>query len=58
MKKHSIKPEDYPVKADGKEVKTTNGDSIATAKDEPIAEEVADGLNDQAYREEHDRWSA
>jgi hypothetical protein len=58
MKKSVIKPDDFPVEADKEQVKTSKGDPIAVAKDESVAEEMADRLNEQAYREEHDRWSA
>ncbi|WP_198031277.1 hypothetical protein [Bradyrhizobium sp. th.b2] len=58
MKKPEIKPGDFPVEADKNIVKTNRGRPIATAKDEPLAEEIADRLNEQADREEQDRWSA
>ncbi|MGF6426526.1 hypothetical protein [Bradyrhizobium elkanii] len=58
MKKPKIKPEDFPVEADKKQIKTDKGKPVATAEDEPLAEEIADRLNEQANREEQDRWSA
>lgn len=58
MKKAEIHPDEFPVEADKKEVKTRKGKPLATAKDEPVAEEIAERLNEQAYQEEHDRWSA
>lgn len=56
-KKPEIHPDDFPVEADDKEIKTNKGKPIATGKDKAVAEEVAERLNEQAYREEHDRWS-
>jgi hypothetical protein len=58
MKKPAIEPDDFPVEADKEQVKTNKGDPLALAKDQPVAEEMAERLNEQAYREEHDRWSA
>lgn len=58
MKKSPIKPEDFPVKADNQQIKTSKGEAIAVAKNEPVAENLADRLNEQAYHDEHDRWSA
>jgi len=58
MTEPAIKPDDFPVAADEEQVKTSKGKPIATAKSGPVAEEVAERLNEQAYREEHDRWSA
>ncbi|MCC8937573.1 hypothetical protein H8A99_14100 [Bradyrhizobium sp. Arg68] len=57
-KEPEIHPDDFPIGADGKEIKTNKGKPIATGKDKAVAEEVAERLNEQAYREEHDRWSA
>ena len=58
MPNSKIHPDDFPVEAHDEEVKTRKGETIAVAKDKPVAEDVADRLNEQAYREEHDRWSA
>jgi hypothetical protein len=57
-KNTAIQPSDFPVEVDKNELKTSKGEPIATAKNQPLAEDVADRLNEQAYREEHDRWSA
>ncbi|MBR0905326.1 MULTISPECIES: hypothetical protein [Bradyrhizobium] len=57
MKKPAIHPDDFPVKADETTVKTNKGKPLADAESEPVAEDIADRLNEQAYREEHDRWS-
>jgi hypothetical protein len=58
MTKPAIHPDEFPVEADKDQLKTNKGKPIATAKDEPVARDIAERLNEQAYREEHDRWSA
>ena len=58
VRKPKIPPDDFPLEAHDKEVKTNKGETIAVAKNQPVAEDVTDRLNDQAYREEHDSWSA
>ena len=58
MSKTQIESDEFPVEADKDQLKTSKGEPIAAAKDEPVAQEIADRLNEQAYREEHDRWSA
>lgn len=57
MRKPAIHPEDFPVESSETTVKTNKGKPLADAESEPVAEEIADRLNEQAYREEHDRWS-
>lgn len=57
MAKAAIHPDDFPVEADKTTVKTNAGKPLADAESEPVAEEIAERLNEQAYREEHDRWS-
>lgn len=44
-------------KARDPSVKTNKGEPLADAESEPVAEEIAERLNEHAYREEHDRWS-
>ena len=58
MPKPKIPADDFPLEAQDREVKTTKGETIAVAKDAPVAEDVADRLNEQADREQHDCWSA
>jgi hypothetical protein len=53
-----LKPEDFPVRSDRNEILTSNGQPVATAKDEKIADEVAGRLNAEEDRREEDRWSA
>ena len=53
-----LKPDDFPVHADKKQILTTTGDPVALAKDEKTADEVAKRLNADENRQEEDRWSA
>lgn len=57
MKKPAIHPDEFPVEASETTVKTNKGKPLADAESEPVAVDIADRLNEQAYREEHDRWS-
>lgn len=57
MRKPAIQPDDFPVEADETAVKTNKGKPLANAENESVAEDIADRLNEQAYREEHERWS-
>jgi hypothetical protein len=57
MTKPTIRPDDFPVEADKTTVRTNEGKRLAEAESEPVAEEIADRLNEQAYREEHEKWS-
>ena len=53
-----LKPDDFPVEAEGEKVVKQDGKPIAKANDPATASEIADRLNaDEASREE-DRWSA
>jgi len=56
--KKPLKPDDFPVNADGTKIKKQDGTTIANTEEPAVAEDVADRLNaDEAQREE-DRWSA
>lgn len=57
MSKPVIHPDDFPVETGKTTVKTQKGKPLADAENEPVAEEIADRLNEQAYREEHEKWS-
>lgn len=57
MSKPIIHPDDFPVETSKTTVKTQKGRPLADAENEPVAEEIADRLNEQAYREEHEKWS-
>jgi len=53
-----LTPEDFPLEADKDKLRTHKGEPVASAESEEIAEDLADRLNEQAHREEQDRWSA
>ncbi|PSO16562.1 hypothetical protein [Bradyrhizobium sp. MOS003] len=53
-----LTPDDFPMEADKTKLKTHKGEPVASAESEEIADELADRLNEQAHREEQDRWSA
>ena len=56
--KKPLKPDDFPVNADGTKIKKQDGTTIANTEEPAVAEDVADRLNaDEAQREE-DKWSA
>ena len=55
--KKPLKPDDFPVNADGTKIKKQDGTTIANTDEPAVAEDVARRLNaDEAQREE-DRWS-
>jgi len=53
-----LEPDDFPVQVERTELKTQDGEKIAEAKTKALAENIAQRLNEQAQREEEDRWSA
>jgi hypothetical protein len=53
-----LKPEDFPVNADGKKIKKQDGTPIAETQDPAVAEAIADRLNEDDARREEDKWSA
>jgi hypothetical protein len=57
-KDQPLKPEDFPLETDDEKLKTHEGRDIAKAKSEKVAENLAERANEQAHREEQDRWSA
>ncbi|MFK4509222.1 hypothetical protein LPJ38_16595 [Bradyrhizobium daqingense] len=57
MRKPAIHPDDFPIEANETTVTTNKGKPLANAESEPVADEIADRLNEQADREEHDKWS-
>jgi hypothetical protein len=58
MDKKPIKPEDFPVNADGTKIKKQDGTPIAETQDQAVAEDIADRLNEDEARREEDKWSA
>ena len=53
-----LKPDDFPVNADGKKIKKQDGTPIANTEDPAVAADVAERLNDDEARREDDKWSA
>jgi len=56
--KKPLRPEDFPVNAEGRKIKKQDGTPIANAEDPAVAEDVAERLNDDEARREEDKWSA
>ncbi|WP_022720107.1 hypothetical protein [Rhodopseudomonas sp. B29] len=54
----TLDPDDFPIETEHGKLKTQDGENIAEAKNEKLAEEIAERLNEHAYKEECDRWSA
>jgi hypothetical protein len=53
-----LKPDDFPVNAEGKKIKKQDGRPIADTDDPAVAADVAERLNDDEARREEDNWSA
>ena len=53
-----LKPDDFPVEADGENVLNQDGKPIAKAKDSATAKEIAERLNADENGREEDKWSA
>ena len=53
-----LKPEDFPVNAEGREIKKQDGTPIAETSDPAVASDVANRLNEDEARREEDKWSA
>ena len=53
-----LKPDDFPVNAEGKKIKKPDGTSIANTDDPAVAADVAERLNEDEARREEDKWSA
>jgi hypothetical protein len=56
--KKPLKPDDFPVSAEGKKIKKQDGTPIANAEDPAVANDVAERLNEDEARREEDKWSA
>jgi hypothetical protein len=56
--KNPLKPDDFPVTAEGKKIKKQDGKPIAKTEDPDLAADVAERLNDDEARREEDKWSA
>jgi hypothetical protein len=53
-----LKPDDFPVERKDNSIVTHKDEPVATAPSREKAEDIARRLNEQAAREEEDRWSA
>ena len=56
--KQPLEPEDFPVRAEQKKIVKNDGEPIAEARNEKIADEVAERLNAEESIRDEDRWSA
>jgi hypothetical protein len=56
--KKPLRPDDFPVNADGQKIKKQDGTPIANTEDPAVAADVAERLNDDEARREEDKWSA
>ena len=56
--KTPLKPEDFPVNADGTKIKRQDGTPIAETENPAVADDVADRLNEDEARREEEKWSA
>jgi len=54
--KKPLRPDDFPVNAEGQKIKKQDGTPIAD--DPAVAADVAERLNDDEARREEDKWSA
>jgi hypothetical protein len=53
-----LQPEDFPVHTKQKKIVKKDGKTIAEARNQNTAEDVAERLNAEEDRREEDRWSA
>lgn len=58
VSKRPLKPDDFPVRAEGDKVKKQDGSPVAQTQDPAVAEDVAERLNADEARREEDKWSA
>ncbi len=56
--KKPLKPDDFPVSADGKKIKKQDGTPIANTDDPAVADAIAERLNEDEAQREEDKWSA
>jgi hypothetical protein len=55
--KKPLKPDDFPVNAEGQRIKKQDGTPIANTEDPAVAADIADRLNDDEARREEDKWA-
>ena len=53
-----LEPEDFPIRTKQKKILKQDGETIAEARNEQTAEDVAERLNAEEQIREEDRWSA
>lgn len=53
-----LKPDDFPVHTQQKKIVKNDGKTIAEARNQKTAEDVAELLNAEEDRRDEDRWSA
>jgi len=53
-----LEPEDFPVRTKQKKILKHDGETIAEARNEKTADEVAERLNAEEQTRDEDRWSA
>jgi len=53
-----LKPDDFPVTAEGQKIKKQDGQPIANTDDPDVAADVAERPNGNEARREEDKWSA
>ena len=53
-----LEPQDFPIHTKDKKILKHDGETIAEARNEQIADEVAERLNAEEQLREEDRWSA
>jgi hypothetical protein len=56
--KKPLKPDDFPVNAEGKKIKKQDGTPVADTEDPAVAADVTERLNDDEAQREEDKWSA
>jgi hypothetical protein len=56
--KKPLKPDDFPVNAEGQRINKQGGTPIAHTEDPAVAADLAERLNDDEARREEDKWSA
>jgi hypothetical protein len=57
-KRKQLDDDDFPVSTEKDKVVTREQEPLATAEDEETAEDIAERLNNDAWRRQEDNWSA
>jgi hypothetical protein len=55
-RKKPLEPKDFPVQTEAQKITKSDGEPIADAKDDQVAQDISDRLNADHEREEEDRW--